>query len=302
MAEPTLHAYLDIADSVVGLKSVKTILERGTRDCTETAAFSRAFPNATIHAFECNPATLPECRKKVKKLKNVRLVEEAVSDKNGTIDFFPIDQEKTETTWKDGNPGASSLLQASGDYPAEKYVQKKISVKTTTLEDYFRSNKVQAVDLVWMDIQGAELMALQGAGHRLKDIRTIHTEVEFMEIYKGQPLYRDIKRYLNQRGFSQYGFTAEGEYSGDAVFVNTRGLSYAKRIDLRWRDIKIDARYIHKFFKRGNLRVKTFFIVNTPKSRWQVKGNPVKSAYRFVVVFSKAVQDKRRAKSSMTNS
>ena len=54
----------------------------------------------------------------------------------------------------------------------------------------------------------------------LANIKIIHLEVEFMEIYSGQPLMADIKNYLNRNGFSLYAFTNFGRYSGDAVFVN----------------------------------------------------------------------------------
>jgi len=63
-------------------------------------------------------------------------------------------------------------------------------------------------------------MALISAGDRLSGIKIIHLEVEFMEIYSGQPLMLDIKRYLNTNGFSLYAFTNFGRYSADAVFVN----------------------------------------------------------------------------------
>ncbi len=119
-------------------RDVRVIVEVGARDCTETIHFSRTFPQAHIYTFECNPATLPACRDRVKGIKNITLIEQAVSDKNGTISFFPIDPDKTETTWEDGNPGASSLLRASGKYPIERYVQKKIQVKTTTLKSFLK--------------------------------------------------------------------------------------------------------------------------------------------------------------------
>ena len=41
----------------------------------------------------------------------------AIYTSEGSIDFYPINTEKTITTHSDGNPGASSLLKANPDYP-----------------------------------------------------------------------------------------------------------------------------------------------------------------------------------------
>jgi len=217
--EKSVQKISKLARQLLGSENVRTIVEIGAKDCVETMGFSANFPKAQIYAFECNPATLPACRKRVASVKNVTLIEKAVSDKNGEVTFFPIDQEKTETPWADGNPGASSLLIASGKYKKEKYVQNEIRVQSTTLASFLAEKQIESVDFLWMDIQGAELMALQSAGDALAKIKIIHTEVEFMEIYQNQPLFADIKKYLNEHGFLLYGFTYFGRYFGDAVFV-----------------------------------------------------------------------------------
>jgi FkbM family methyltransferase len=199
----------------------KTIVEIGARDCNETIAMHQLFSNAKILTFECNPSQLPECRARVKDIPQITLIEKAVSNQSGTVKFYPIDQEKTETTWKDGNPGASSLLKASGKYKLEHYVQNEVEVECTTLIDELPKHRVDSVDILWMDIQGSELNALKGLGDKIKDVAVIHAEVEFAEIYQGQPLFWDIKRYLNSRGFYLAMFTSfYKNYSGDAVFIN----------------------------------------------------------------------------------
>jgi FkbM family methyltransferase len=100
------------------------IFDVGSRDCEQSIEFYKHFPNARIFAFECNPNTLPICKKNIEPYADrITLVEGAVTDYDGDISFFPIDQNKTVTTWKDGNPGASSIFQSNGTYECEKYVQ-----------------------------------------------------------------------------------------------------------------------------------------------------------------------------------
>lgn len=219
-----------IAKEFDGLKP-KQIIELGARDCMETLEMHKIYPTANILTFECNPDKVQECRDRVKHIKEITLVEKAVADKTGTISFFQIDTEKTETTWKDGNPGASSLYKASGKYNVEKYVQKEVPVECTTLNEELPKHNVSAVDLLWMDIQGSELNALKGMRNKLERVSIIHSEVEFMEIYEGQPLFWEVKKYLNEHGFYLATFTGfHKNNSADAVFVNSRKLSMLQRI------------------------------------------------------------------------
>lgn len=224
MAEQNLYRFVDLAKSAFKNRPVGTIFELGARDCTETLEFHKLFPETKIHTFECNPATLPICRRRTKHIPQIKLVEKAVSDHKGTIKFYPINPEKTRTTWEDGNPGASSIFKASGKYPVEDYVQDEIEVETIRLADYMSESAVEQIDLLWMDIQGAELLALKGLGKKLRKVRLIHLEVEFIEIYSGQPLYKDLKVFLNRHGFLLGAFTNFGPYSADAVFMNIRSI------------------------------------------------------------------------------
>lgn len=58
-----------------------------------------------------------------------------------------------------------------------------------------------------MDIQGAELMALQHGIETLKHTSVIQGEVEFVELYKGQPLFADVDAFLRSQGFCFLKFT-----------------------------------------------------------------------------------------------
>ena len=204
---------------------VKTIFEIGARDCAETLLFQQQFPSAQIYTFECNPDTLPVCRQQVKHLDKVLLTEKAVSEIDGEIAFYKIDTQKTTTTWFDGNPGASSLFRASGKYPLENYIQEEITVNSTRMDSFMEQNGVKEIDILWVDVQGAELAVLKSAAKYLKNVKVIHTEVEFFEIYQGQPLFETLKTYLNQQGFYAVQFTTFGKYAADCIFVNKKYLT-----------------------------------------------------------------------------
>lgn len=60
---------------------------------------------------------------------------------------------------------------------------------------------IEDVDYIHLDIQGGELKALAGAERTLAAAVLIQTEVEFVELYEGQPLFADIDAELRRRGF-----------------------------------------------------------------------------------------------------
>lgn len=179
------------------------IFDIGSRDCMHAVKFAQLFPNAKIFAFECNPNTLPLCRKNIASYSNITLVDKAVNIFNGVCDFFPIDQEKTITTWNDGNPGASSLFLSNGQYDCvETYIQNKISVESTRIDKIIEDYNIDHVDIVWMDLQGAELLALDSFGKYLNKIKYIHTEVSYKPIYEGQVLFNELHNFLINSNFT----------------------------------------------------------------------------------------------------
>jgi FkbM family methyltransferase len=246
--------FRNIVYETLNIQDVRVILEVGARDCAETLDFHRVFPDAAIYTFECNPATLPACRRAIEGKSAIHLIEKAVTDRDGQVTFFPIDQEKTITGVPDGNPGASSLLLASPDYPEERYIQREITVEATTLKTFLVQYDIRHVDLLWMDIQGAELLALRGMQDRVKDLKIIHLEVEFFKIYQGQPLFPEIWAYLTDKGFAFLGFTVYSKFSADAVFVNRRYIGLGVRLKILWRHrylVTQRLKYVRHKIKRG---------------------------------------------------
>ena len=61
-------------------------------------------------------------------------------------------------------------------------------------------------DYLKLDVQGAELMVLRGAVKTLEKVLVVHTEAEFIEIYKKQPLFADLDGFLRAHGFVLHKF------------------------------------------------------------------------------------------------
>jgi FkbM family methyltransferase len=107
-------------------------------------------------------------------------------------------------------PGMTSLLEPDQDilgmlhgFPEWGSVLRKERLVTVRLDDI---PETEGVDYIKIDIQGGELMALSNAPNRLAKAVAIHTEVEFLPMYVGQPLFADLDIFLRGHGFVLHKF------------------------------------------------------------------------------------------------
>jgi FkbM family methyltransferase len=76
-------------------------------------------------------------------------------------------------------------------------------VTTTRIDDV---PDLPPIDYMKLDVQGAELDVLQGGLVALKQATVIELEVEFVPLYKGQPLFGDVQVFLRQHNFVLHKF------------------------------------------------------------------------------------------------
>jgi FkbM family methyltransferase len=196
------------------------ILDIGSRDCIQSIEFTKYFPNSTVYAFECNPNTLELCKKNIEHYKNIKLIEGAINEYDGKCKFYPINKDKTITTWKDGNPGASSLFLATGDYPHETYIQDEIVVNCHRIDTILKKDNTVRVNLIWMDLQGAELLALKSMGNILNNVDYIFTEVSHKPLYHGQVLFTELHDFLCKNNFTCMTNVNISGWQEDVIYKN----------------------------------------------------------------------------------
>ena len=108
-------------------------------------------PRGSVHCFEINDNILKllEGNIKLSGAGNIRVVRQAVSDKNGRETFYVPSL---------GDEGEGSL-RPSGRYKAEGTME----VETTTLDSFIEKNGIPKVDLIKIDVEGGEFLAFEGA-------------------------------------------------------------------------------------------------------------------------------------------
>jgi len=205
-------------DRYMRRESVKTILDVGTRDAETAIALKRFFWQAKIFAFECNPEAIAACKGNIKNCghEDIFLVEKAVSAKTGVRNFYAINSARSK------NIGASSLFRP-GPFNNEKHF-KRIKVDSVLLDDWLKERGIKGIDILWMDLQGAELEALHSLRRTIKKVKFISTEVEYREMYLGQPLYADVEKFLFSQGFrlQRILFTNKNMLYGNILYRNAK--------------------------------------------------------------------------------
>lgn len=146
---------------------------------------------AEVVGFEPHPEALAELN--AKKGPNERYLPFAVGDGGRHVLRVCASSGMTSLL-----PPNVELLSYFHGFPQWAQVVREVEVDTVRLDDLA---EVGAVDYLKIDIQGGELMVFENAVDTLRGCLAIHTEVEFLPLYVGQPLFADIDAFMRRHGF-----------------------------------------------------------------------------------------------------
>ena len=90
-------------------------------------------------------------------------------------------------------------------------------VQTTRLDDVAG---LEDVDFIKIDVQGAELAIFQNAPRVLAEAVLIQTEVEFVPLYKEQPLFAEVDQQLRASGYHLHTFLGFGQRAFKPLMKN----------------------------------------------------------------------------------
>ncbi len=204
------------------------IFDIGACEGEDSIRYGRHFPRARLFSFEPLPSNQKLIRTNFEKhqLKNAELIPFALSNTAG-MSVFHVSSGTPQNLfsgeqWNYGNK-SSSLLPPAETTPMHGWIEFKesITVPTTTLASFCQERDIRQIDFIHMDVQGAELMVLKGAGPMLKNTTAIWLEVADRTFYQGQPLRHDIQQFMRDQGFRLI-FENSQHSEGDQFYVNLR--------------------------------------------------------------------------------
>ncbi len=213
-----------------------TIFEIGACEGEDTIKLRKRFPKADIYAFEALPKNVRRMKKNYTKYSayGINTQEVALSNNNGVEKLHISSGHPTNLPrikgWDYGNK-SSSLLPPKEHKKIHKWMKfdQQINVRTMRIDTFCGSQSIKKIDFIYMDVQGAELKVLQGAGSIIKHIGIIWMEVEAIELYENQPLKAEVETFMKKSGFVKITDTV-GDVSGDQLYVNSRLTNKKQRL------------------------------------------------------------------------
>ncbi len=115
--------------------------------------------------------------------------------------------------------GSSSLFDDNHLPEVTWYNDTKIRVNCVNLDEWTSLQKIERVDYMWLDMEGAEFEVLATAPKILGTVRAISTEVNFQEFRKNMAQFGEIRQLLESQGFILYKIWGIPEWQGTAVFI-----------------------------------------------------------------------------------
>jgi FkbM family methyltransferase len=193
----------------------------------ETAARYRAlFPDALIHSFEPSPESFKKLAEAFTADPRVVPHNFAVSEQTGSAKFRVNRASVTNSLLESDRRGddywGSNLLDTDSE----------IVVQTLALDDFCRAERIEHVDVLKIDVQGAEYAVLAGARGLLerRAIGLIYLEMIMAPSYVGQRKYHYYLTLLDGFGYELFDLFNLGRRDGrliqsDGIFVTSELLA-----------------------------------------------------------------------------
>ena len=192
------------------------VLHIGAHECEELDFYNKDLhiKSQNIIWIEANPTKVEEAKKKG--IKNI--YQAVITNEDDKEVMFNVAN----------NFQSSSVLELGThalDYPDIKYVKDlSFMAKTLTVNSLFKKNNIlnpEKYNFWNFDIQGAELMALQGAKEYIKYAKVINLEVNTVKVYKDCPLMIDIDNFLSKYKFQRVLTKITKHGWGDALYIKS---------------------------------------------------------------------------------
>jgi FkbM family methyltransferase len=170
------------------------VLDVGAHRGEFTDGVLRYFRPQRVWLVEADPRLAEALRAKYVRQPQCRIVHAAISEASGTTDFR-INVHSDSSSLLPISPISGKLFRR--DMQEVQIVQ----VPACSLDDLFQREAIDRVDLMKVDIQGAERLLIRGGVAALQRVRCIYIEVLFEEFYHGCALFGEIQALLIAAGF-----------------------------------------------------------------------------------------------------
>lgn len=197
----TLHSKYDMR--------VSGVLHVGAHHAEESNDY-QSLGYRPVYWIEADRAVIPELHKRLDGTEDNHVINAVVSNEVSQVVFNVANNEQSSSILKFGTHSRA--------HPEVVFVD-SYKVDTTTIDILHDSNQIKSCNFMNLDIQGAELMALQGATNYLSEVDYIYSEVNKKQLYKGCCLLPELDSFLDEQGFVRVEISMTVHGWGDAFYV-----------------------------------------------------------------------------------
>ena len=183
---PQLKQYLSQTPLVV--------CDVGARDAAP-AELVPFYPYVEYHAFEVDEAECQRLQATVWPYQTVCVFPYFIAGHNHTSPFRLYKRRGESSTYPPGR--RFQQVFADPDFG----VDREQEVQARTLDEVYSQAAVSQPDFIKLDTQGSELDILYGAQSVLQGVGLVEVEVEFIEMYEGQPLFPAVCQFMQKHDF-----------------------------------------------------------------------------------------------------
>ena len=196
---------------------VEVLVDVGAHDGWYAKRAALYFPLKRSILVEPLPSNAEGLRKL--DLPGMKVVEAAMADKKGRAKFT-ISRTAQASSLLEMSPGMTEA------YQLDMSGQGEIEVAIGTLDALCEEEKIEHIDLLKVDVQGAEKLLLAGAKNTLRRTKYLQIEMLFVEHYRGCALFHELDELCRAAGFE---LCRLGDFSndpkgrllqGDAIYRN----------------------------------------------------------------------------------
>ncbi len=200
------------------INDIKHVFEVGSRYGNESIKLNTIFHNSEIYSFECNPNTIDKCKMNLSNIDGIHFYDFGLGETEQKLPFY---------SYTKNNDGASSFLKRI-DFDLTQQESGVISIKR--LDNFVKSEKIQNIDILCMDVQGYELNVLKGTGEFIKNIKyiimeepkqTINTDylpINIHSKYINAPSSQEIKDFMLKHNFIEIERIEENKIEDNVMY------------------------------------------------------------------------------------
>ena len=218
-----------------------SVVEIGVFDGGDSARLAAASPTGALDwiGFEPDPRNL-----KLLADRGIAVRDKAMSDQDGEAAFWLSSGKSPDYAGERSHSLSSSLNTPTvhlKHFPWCRF-DEQVTVKTARLDSELTTG---VIDLLWVDVQGAQRKVLAGAPETLKRTRYLYIECHATPLYDGEPTFEELCALLP-------GFSVVRRWESDVLFRNPALTSF-----LNWRMLAVRAHDVLGFIIRRSARLWT---------------------------------------------